>query len=305
MARARFIRPEFFTDEKIGELPFAARLLFIGSWCHADINGVLEWRAKQLRVLVFPHDESVKSVEVEKWMDQIVALGLVEVYSVGAATYGIIKNFQKHQTFTKSEHDGGNRRPLPSGFVSAPRNMSGHSRGDSRGDTGIDASATASATVVLPPVARSHDKPSPSPEPSPEPEPACEGAHAHTLGAKPNHGATGAVPPDAEAQNEAIRRNIEYLKRELRGRGMAASDGKAQEWVDFLKISCGMKLKDEIPILLDCIVKCAREAGISVVYYEQAGRFADAASRALREHRRALRTAQEQHEALLAQESVK
>lgn len=106
-------------------------------------------------------------------------------------------------------------------------------------------------------------------------------------------------------QDPAIWRNLEYLKHELRGRGMAASDGKAQEWVYFLKISCDMKLRDDIPILLDCIGKCAREAGVSVVYCGQAGRFADAANRELREHRRALRLAQEQHEALLAKESAK
>jgi hypothetical protein len=172
MARARFIRPEYFTDEKIGEMSFAARLLFIGTWCHADINGVLEWKAKQLRVLVFPHDENVKAVEVEKWMAEIVACGVVEVYSVGAATYGIVKNFHKHQTFTKSEHDGGSRHPTPSSFVSAPRNMSGHSSVRAGTDASACERADHSATVVLPPVAPSHDKPTLTLTLTPEPEPA-------------------------------------------------------------------------------------------------------------------------------------
>jgi hypothetical protein len=171
MARARFIRPEFFTDEKIGELPMAARLLFIGSWCHADINGVLEWRPKQLRALVFPHDENIKSIEVEMWMSDLVSSGLVTPYQYGSTTYAQITNFQKHQTFTKSEHDGGPRHPVPEGFQTAPRNMPGHTR--------VPNSANHSATVVLPLVAPSHDKPSPSPEPSPSPTPEHTPAQKH------------------------------------------------------------------------------------------------------------------------------
>jgi hypothetical protein len=171
MARARFIRPEFFTDEKIGELPMAARLLFIGSWCHADINGVLEWRPKQLRALVFPHDENIKSIEVEMWMSDLVSSGLVTPYQFGSTTYAQITNFQKHQTFTKSEHDGGPRHPVPEGFQTAPRNMPGHTR--------VLHSANHSATVVLPSVAPSHDKPSPSPEPSPSPAPEHTPAQKH------------------------------------------------------------------------------------------------------------------------------
>ncbi len=40
MARARNIKPGFFDNEILGELPALTRLLFIGLWCLADREGV-------------------------------------------------------------------------------------------------------------------------------------------------------------------------------------------------------------------------------------------------------------------------
>lgn len=54
MARARFIRPEFFTDTKLSDMPMGAALLFAGIWCHSDLNGVFEYDARLLRGLIFP-----------------------------------------------------------------------------------------------------------------------------------------------------------------------------------------------------------------------------------------------------------
>ena len=41
MARIRTIKPEFWSDEKVGGLPLACRLLFIGLWNFADDYGVI------------------------------------------------------------------------------------------------------------------------------------------------------------------------------------------------------------------------------------------------------------------------
>ena len=40
MARIRTIKPEFWIDDVIVELPFETRLLFIGIWNFADDAGV-------------------------------------------------------------------------------------------------------------------------------------------------------------------------------------------------------------------------------------------------------------------------
>lgn len=42
MARARYIKPGFFTNERVGELDPLDRILWQGLWCHADREGRLK-----------------------------------------------------------------------------------------------------------------------------------------------------------------------------------------------------------------------------------------------------------------------
>jgi hypothetical protein len=217
MARARFVRPEFFSDETIGELPLGARLLFIAAWTMADLNGVLEWRPKQLRAVCFPHDEDISSAQVALWMDHLVALGRVTTHQVNAKSYARITHFRKHQSFTRSEIDGGARFPLPPGVSPEdPRERGGHTRGSGlpvaplsarhaaalAGEAEYRAPETAPAAAVLlarvtdsardvpppvpplvpPPEARASGAPAPSPTPAPTPAPSPSpgDAPAHT-----------------------------------------------------------------------------------------------------------------------------
>ena len=60
MARKRMIKPEFFVDERIMDLPIPARILFIGMWVYADDEGIFKNSPKQLKVQIFPSD--VKNV---------------------------------------------------------------------------------------------------------------------------------------------------------------------------------------------------------------------------------------------------
>jgi len=62
MPRIRYLKPEFFTDEDLAELPFQTRLFFEGLWCHADKEGRLEYRPRYLKAMIFPYDD----VDVEK-----------------------------------------------------------------------------------------------------------------------------------------------------------------------------------------------------------------------------------------------
>ncbi|HKY57614.1 MAG TPA: hypothetical protein VJL80_06220 [Aeromicrobium sp.] len=75
MARIRSIKPEFWTDEKIVELDFADRLLFIGLWNFADDQGYLNLRPKRIKMQVFPGDEyDVLSGLRRLWESSLVAL---------------------------------------------------------------------------------------------------------------------------------------------------------------------------------------------------------------------------------------
>jgi hypothetical protein len=57
MARCRNLKPSFFTNELLGELPALTRLLFEGLWCYADREGRLEDRPKRLKMQILPYDD--------------------------------------------------------------------------------------------------------------------------------------------------------------------------------------------------------------------------------------------------------
>jgi hypothetical protein len=65
--RIRTIKPEFFEDEKLAELPPHDRLMFIGLWLLADRNGVLEHRPAWIKAKIFPYDdgEAVDASQVD------------------------------------------------------------------------------------------------------------------------------------------------------------------------------------------------------------------------------------------------
>lgn len=93
MARIRTIKPEFWTDEKIGECSTNARLLFVGTWTFADDAGNIERSAKQLKAQVFPYD----SIDCEPLLRELIAAGLLIEYQVEAKIYLHINGFGVHQ----------------------------------------------------------------------------------------------------------------------------------------------------------------------------------------------------------------
>ncbi len=74
--RARGIKPEFFKNEELGELPPDARLLFIGLWLLADREGLLEYRPKKINAEIFPYD----SRNSEKLLGQLGEKKLIDIW---------------------------------------------------------------------------------------------------------------------------------------------------------------------------------------------------------------------------------
>lgn len=91
--RSRNIKPGFFENEQLAELPFEARILFIGLWCYADRKGRFEWRPKRIKALIFPYDE----IDVECHLMSLHVMTLILQYKSGSDLYGFIPNFEKHQ----------------------------------------------------------------------------------------------------------------------------------------------------------------------------------------------------------------
>ena len=93
MARARNIKPGFFCNDGLVELPFEVRLLFIGLWTLADREGRLEDRPKRIRMEIFPGDD----VNVDQALGMLAKAGFIVRYEVEERRYIEVLNFAKHQ----------------------------------------------------------------------------------------------------------------------------------------------------------------------------------------------------------------
>jgi hypothetical protein len=93
MARARNIKPGFFKNEYLAELPAFTRLLFIGLWCVADREGRFEDRPRKIKMELFPADD----IDVDAALGELEKSGFLTRYVVDGIRYAQIINFTKHQ----------------------------------------------------------------------------------------------------------------------------------------------------------------------------------------------------------------
>ena len=93
MARARNIKPGFFKNELLAEMPPETRLLFMGLWCLADREGRFEDRPKKIKMELFPCD----SFSIEDSLALLAKDGFLLRYEVGGKRYAQVVNFTKHQ----------------------------------------------------------------------------------------------------------------------------------------------------------------------------------------------------------------
>lgn len=107
MARARNIKPSFFTNDDLSELNPLARLLFIGMWTIADYKGCFEYKPKRLKVQLLPYDDC----DTEQLVSDLEKSGFISIYSVQGQQYGKVINFSKHQNPHKNERERGSEIP--------------------------------------------------------------------------------------------------------------------------------------------------------------------------------------------------
>ena len=93
MARARNIKPSFFTNDELVELEPIYRLLFIGLWVLADREGRLENRPKKIKMELFPAD----NVDIESGLSALQKTGFISLYNCYETNVIQINNFAKHQ----------------------------------------------------------------------------------------------------------------------------------------------------------------------------------------------------------------
>jgi hypothetical protein len=117
MARTRQIKPGFFVNEDMVELPFHTRLLFIGLLTIADRRGVLEDRPKKIKMAIFPAD----NIDIDASLNELAEFKFIIRYQVDGGKYIHICEFVKHQNPHKDEK--ANDMPMPTQGVNDARNM--------------------------------------------------------------------------------------------------------------------------------------------------------------------------------------
>jgi len=96
MARTRSIKPGFFDNEILGDLPPLTRLLFIGLWTIADREGRLEDKPRRIKKMLLGYDD-VDADGVDQMLQSLQDTGFIFRYEVDGNKYIQVVNFLKHQ----------------------------------------------------------------------------------------------------------------------------------------------------------------------------------------------------------------
>lgn len=136
MARARNIKPGFYTNEDLAECSVWARYIFPGLWMMADREGRLEYRPKKIKGELLRFDEQA----AEPLLDELQRWGFIKIYEAEGRAYIQILTFHKHQNPHHREAES-DIPPMqspglsPHGTTSKPGATNGSDEGEAQGET--------------------------------------------------------------------------------------------------------------------------------------------------------------------------
>lgn len=107
--RIRSIKPSFFKDEDLAELPPIVRLLFIGLWGLADKEGRLEDRPRLIKAEVLPYSRA----KIDGFLDLLHTSRFINRYTTHDKKYIQVEGFVKHQRITGKESESESNIPPP------------------------------------------------------------------------------------------------------------------------------------------------------------------------------------------------
>jgi hypothetical protein len=103
------IKPDFWIDEKLGKMPEATQLLYIGLWCVADDEYRMVYDLERIAVSVWPY-KRLSNKEIEKRMQPLLDAKRIVVYRVAGQTYAWLPKMGQHQ---KIQHPTPSKLPAP------------------------------------------------------------------------------------------------------------------------------------------------------------------------------------------------
>lgn len=115
MARARNIKPSFFTNDELAEIAPLGRLLFIGLWTLSDREGRLEDRPKRIKAQLFAYDEA----DCDAMLGELERAGFIHRYVAQGRRCIHIVNFLRHQM--PHHKEAASELPPPDGIPAITR----------------------------------------------------------------------------------------------------------------------------------------------------------------------------------------
>lgn len=149
MARIRTIKPEFWVDDVMVELPYETRLLFIGLWNFVDDEGYIEDKPRRIKMMIFPADDAL----IEDSLSALCDSGRLHAFDSDQGPLLQVANWARHQKIN---------RPTPTRFTGiTPKNgrdsvsthapLTDRSRGkgkEGKGREGIESTSYSPAPAV-------------------------------------------------------------------------------------------------------------------------------------------------------------
>jgi len=97
MARSRILKPEFWSDEKLAQVPREVRLTFAGLWTCSDDYGVTKGHPAWLKAQIFPYDTDLTLTQFQEWLSDLERIGVIDPFTADGESFFYIRNFSEHQ----------------------------------------------------------------------------------------------------------------------------------------------------------------------------------------------------------------
>jgi len=97
MEQIRGMKPRFFNNDTLGNLPPLTRLLFIGLWCRADKEGRLQDRPRRIKKALLGYDD-VTTGQVDGMLQELHNAGLITRYQAEDSSFIQVADLARHGT---------------------------------------------------------------------------------------------------------------------------------------------------------------------------------------------------------------
>ncbi len=115
--RARWLKPEFFTDRKMSDAGPITALVYAALWCMADDGGTVECDADIVKAKMFFRWSAVGVPEIIEALRHLAHTSRIVRYRVGDETFATIESWNEHQ---KVHKPSAFRRPVAAQGVAVP-----------------------------------------------------------------------------------------------------------------------------------------------------------------------------------------